>query len=102
MYYLIKIASFLFRLALCTVTVNLIPIFSSTDLVESIISEAIPIHSIMMLVSYKITRIFYNPKYDPKEQGSIIYFFIYVLVVLPLTIWILLDLTKKGMLPILG
>jgi len=102
MYYVIKIASFLFRFTLCTVTVNLIPIFSSTDLIESIISEAIPIHSIMMVISYKITRIFYDPKHNDKTEGAILYFFFYVLAVLPLTIWALLDLTKKGILPILG
>lgn len=102
MYNKIRIASFLFRFLLCTVTVNLIPIFSSTDFIESIFSEAIPIHSIMMVISYKITRIFYDPKCDDKEQGAIIYFFIYVLIVLPLTVWALLDLTKKGILPILG
>ena len=97
LYIMFSLFSLLFRIFLCKLTIEKIPIFTGFE--NSDFFDLISLYMFLMIGCRKITRIFYNKKYDKPLKGAITYFIIYLIALL-IMMFVMTYYTKKGILPI--
>lgn len=97
MYYFISNVSHLFRVYLCYLTIDGLSIFENA-LLNNIFLEVFSLYTLLWFISRLEVGIFYS-KGEAPVLGSIMYFGVY-LVNLGILYFVMLGLTKVGVLPI--
>jgi len=97
-YWFWKILSLAIRFVICYFTIETVPIFSD-EIFNEFWGQVVPIYSILLFIGRRITRLFYDKRYDSPYKGLTIYFIVHV--ILALVLWgVLAILTAQGKLPI--
>ncbi len=99
MYELLSTTSYIVRFIICYKTIEAVPIFKS-PLLGIIFAQAVPIYSVMLLISYEIVgRVFKYRRGTDLVLGVLLYALVYI--PLALLLWgILLILTWAKTLPV--